>query len=216
VKSRSQAVWCAVLLAGQLTSMFLLLRRADADVYYYKDSVGVLHFTNARRPGALPFLIEPPLARMRIESEVARGIPDSAAYDEIIGEAAKRFRVEPALVKAVIRAESGFNRMATSSAGARGLMQLMPDTAKHHGVRNIWDAQENIEGGCKHLRLLIKRHGNSPERVLAAYNAGSDQVDRYNGKVPPITETQIYVARVMRFRDEYKKREKLAQVARQF
>jgi len=203
------------MLAGQLAAVSLLAASARADVYYYKDSAGVFHFTNVRRPDSVPFLVDAPLTRLRMEEELARPITDSGAYDEIIDKYAKRFNVEPALVKAVIRAESGFNRMALSSAGARGLMQLMPQTARHHGVHNSWDPQENIEGGVKHLRLLIDRHGNNLSRVLAAYNAGSDQVERHKG-IPPIAETQIYVGRVLRFRQEYLKKQRMAQVARQF
>ncbi|MGH7898694.1 MAG: transglycosylase SLT domain-containing protein, partial [Candidatus Binatia bacterium] len=129
MRSRSQVAWCVVVLTGMIAAGFLLPNRVHADVYYYKDSVGILHFTSVPRPGALPFLVDPPpLARMRSDDAAARRIQDTADYDEIIGKSAKRFRVEPALIKAMIRAESGFNRLATSPAGARGLMQLMPQT----------------------------------------------------------------------------------------
>ena len=184
---------------------------ATADVYYWKDKDGVFHFTNTPRPDAMPFMVDEPLQRLR-NDEVADHVPDSADYDDIIGKLAKRFHVEKALVKAVIRAESGFNRMAVSSAGACGLMQLMPGTARGHGVRNIYDAEQNIEGGVRHLRLLLDRHQNNIPRVLAAYNAGSDLVDRYKG-VPPIAETQDYVARVLRYRQQYLKRERTTTVA---
>jgi soluble lytic murein transglycosylase-like protein len=186
---------------------------AAADVFYYKDADGVFHFTNVQRPGSMPFIIDQaPLAQLRADEADAR-VPDTDNYDEIISRLAKRFRVERALVKAVIRAESGFNRLAVSSAGARGLMQLMPDTARHHGVRNIYDAEQNIEGGVRHLRLLIDRHGNNIPLVLAAYNAGSAHIDRYR-RIPPIAETQDYVARVLRFRQQYLKRERMASLAR--
>ncbi len=187
---------------------------AHADVYYYKDAEGVLHFTNTQRPDSVPFMIDKPLVKVRTTEPQAReeDVPDSGDYDRIIGKVSKRFQVEPELVKAVIRAESGFNRMAVSSCGARGLMQLMPGTARTHGVRNIYDAEENIVGGVKHLRLLLDRHGRSLPRVLAAYNAGSYAVDRHGG-IPPIQETQDYVARVLRYRQEYLKKDRMTQIA---
>ena len=193
-----------VLLQGFRTS-------AEADVYYWKGKDGVFHFSNTPRPDAMPFMVDEPVARSR-DDEPSDRETDSRDYDDIIGKLATRFGVEKALVKAVIRAESGFDRMAVSSAGARGLMQLMPATARRHGVRNIYDAEQNIEGGIRQLRLLLERHRNDLPRVLAAYNAGSNVVDRYNG-IPPIAETQDYVARVLRYRQQYLKRERMAAVA---
>lgn len=185
---------------------------ASADVYYYKDAAGVYHFTNVSRPDAAPFIVEHPLTQLP-NVGADRGVPDKDDYDSIINKWATKLRVERALVKAVIRAESGFNCRAVSSAGARGLMQLMPDTARRHGVINIYDPEQNIEGGVRHLRFLLDRHSNNITRVVAAYNAGSDAVDRYHG-IPPIAETQDYVARVLRFRQQYLKRERTSQVAR--
>ena len=207
VGESSHGLYAIVLFAG-LSLASWLATPAAADVFYYKDAEGVFHFTNVQRPGSMPFMVDQPLSNVRGEELDAR-VPDKDNYDEIITRLAKRFRVERALVKAVIRAESGFNRMAVSAAGARGLMQLMPDTARHHGVRNIYDAEQNIEGGVRHLRLLIDRHGNNIPLVLAAYNAGSAHIDRYR-RIPPIAETQDYVARVLRFRQQYLKRERMA------
>ena len=204
----------AVLVAAAGVGFILLqgfASSARADVFYWRDKDGVFHFTNTPRPDAAPFIVDEPLARVRAD-ETSDRVPDSADYDDLIGKLAKRFKVEKALVKAVIRAESGFNRMAVSAAGARGLMQLMPGTARNHGVRNIYDAEQNIEGGVRHLRLLLNRHQNNLPRVLAAYNAGSDLVDRYKG-IPPIAETQDYVARVLRYRQQYLKQERTTTVA---
>jgi transglycosylase-like protein with SLT domain len=203
---------CAMVMCVGLSLLSWLATPACADVFYYKDAEGVFHFTSVQRPGSMPFIIDQPLARLRAETELDTRVPDNDNFDGIISRLAKRFRVERALVKAVIRAESGFNRMAVSPAGARGLMQLMPGTARHHGVRNIYDAEQNIEGGVRHLRLLIDRHGNNMPRVLAAYNAGSYQVERHRG-IPPIAETQDYVARVLRFRQQYLKRGRMAALA---
>ena len=211
VGETSHGLYAMVLCVG-LSLLSWLATPACADVFYYKDAEGVFHFTSVQRPGSMPFIVDQPLARLR-ETELDTRVPDNDNYDEIISRLSKRFHVERALVKAVIRAESGFNRMAVSSAGARGLMQLMPSTARHHGVRNVYDAEQNIEGGVRHLRLLIDRHGNNIPLVLAAYNAGSYQVERHN-RIPPIAETQDYVARVLRFRQQYQKRERMAALAR--
>ena len=184
-----------------------------ADVYYWKDKNGVFHFTNTPRSDTMPFIIDKePLSHLG-DDQVSDRVPNKGDYDALIGKLAKKFKVEKALVKAVIRAESGFNRMAVSPAGACGLMQLMPGTARKHGVRNIYDAEQNIEGGVRHLKLLLSRHQNNLPRVLAAYNAGSYLVDRYKG-IPPITETQDYVARVLRYRQQYLKQERTPAVAK--
>ncbi len=210
--SRISPGWLGVLMSAGFSLAPWLAAPVSADVYYYKDTDGVFHFTNVPRPDGVLFMVDQPTARLPPE-EVDRQTPDTDHYDDIITTLAQRFRVERALVKAVIRAESGFNRLAVSSAGARGLMQLMPGTARRHGVRNIYDPAQNIEGGVRHLRLLIDRHGYNLPRVLAAYNAGSEPVERYRG-IPPYAETADYVARVLRFRREYLKQERLAQLVR--
>jgi soluble lytic murein transglycosylase-like protein len=210
--SRISHGWLAIVMSAGLSVVTWLAALASADVYYYKGADGVFHFTNVPRPDAVLFMVDQPVVRLPPE-EVNQQIPDTDSYDDIITTFARRFRVERALVKAVIRAESGFNRLAVSSAGARGLLQLMPQTARRHGVRNVYDPAQNIEGGVRHLRLLIDRHGNNLPRVLAAYNAGSEPVERYRG-IPPYTETYEYVARVLRFRRQYLKQERLAEVVR--
>jgi soluble lytic murein transglycosylase-like protein len=131
------------------------------------------------------------------------GMPrvDRTEYDDLIREAAELHRLEYALVKAVIRAESDFNRLAVSPKGARGLMQLMPATTKDHLVRNVFVPRENITAGCRHLRMLLDRYGGNLELALAAYNAGIRRVDASG--VPRIAETQQYVDRVLRFRLAY-------------
>jgi len=133
-------------------------------------------------------------------------VPARAAgddFDHIIDELAAQYHVEPALVKAVIRAESGFDPRARSPRGARGLMQLMPRIARHHGVANLQDPRQNIRGGVRLLRLLLDRFDDDAALALAAYNAGGPTVERYGG-VPPYGETRRYVAAVLRFRQQYR------------
>lgn len=125
-----------------------------------------------------------------------------SAYDSMITNAARRYQLAPELIKAVMKAESGFNPSALSSAGAQGLMQLMPETAQALGVNNVWDPQENINGGAKYLRQMLDRYDGSLPLALAAYNAGPGNVDAYEG-IPPFTETQNYVKRVIQYYSDY-------------
>lgn len=127
---------------------------------------------------------------------------ERTAYDELIREAAERHRVEYALVKAVIHAESSFDRLAVSPKGASGLMQLMPTTAASQGVRNAFLPRDNIEGGCRYLRSLLDRYDGSLSLALAAYNAGPERVDAAGG-VPRIAETREYLSRVLDYRLGY-------------
>jgi soluble lytic murein transglycosylase-like protein len=119
-----------------------------------------------------------------------------AGFGVFAREAAERHGVPEKLVLAVIQAESGGNRWAVSPKGARGLMQLMPQTASLLGVRDSFDPAENIDGGVRHLRRLIDRYGNDLRLALAAYNAGENAVGQYRG-VPPFAETQGYVRKVL-------------------
>ncbi|EIC22809.1 soluble lytic murein transglycosylase-like protein [Thiorhodovibrio frisius] len=118
-------------------------------------------------------------------------------YVAIILSEAKRHRVDPNLVHAVIQAESAYRPNAKSPAGACGLMQLMPATARRFGVRDIWDPEQNIGGGVAYLRFLLDRFAGDIPLVLAAYNAGEGAVAKYGNKIPPYRETREYVRKVM-------------------
>ncbi len=115
-----------------------------------------------------------------------------------IERAANRHRLPTSLVRAVVRAESGFQVRAVSPAGARGLMQLMPATAREMGVTDPFDIDQNINGGAKYLRVMMDRFNGDVKLALSAYNAGPGTVAKYNGKVPYV-ETRNYVDRVLRF-----------------
>ncbi len=119
-------------------------------------------------------------------------------YENIIQDTAKRYNLSPQLIKSVIAVESGGNHRAVSSAGAKGLMQLIDSTANYVGVCNVFDPVENIEGGAKYLREMLDRFDGNLELALAAYNAGPGNVIKYNG-IPPFRETKNYIAKVKRY-----------------
>jgi soluble lytic murein transglycosylase-like protein len=125
-------------------------------------------------------------------------LSDQQIIKQNVQRAAAKYNLPPELITAVIRAESNFKVSAVSSAGAQGLMQLMPATAKELGVKNPFDIEQNIDGGTKYLRKMLDRFGGSVRKALAAYNAGPGTVTKYNGRVP-YPETRQYVKRVLRF-----------------
>lgn len=133
------------------------------------------------------------------------GTASAYPYEEIITRHAKQYNVDPMLVKAVIRQESGFRDKVISPAGANGLMQLMPGTAKRFGVSmmDVFKPERNIEAGTRYLAWLLKRFNGNVQFALAGYNAGEGKVDKYKG-IPPYKETRNYVKRVTHFYTLYK------------
>jgi soluble lytic murein transglycosylase len=187
----------ALAIAALAAGLLLPAARADARsaVYTFTVENGVVHFTNVPRDDRYRPLDESALS-LRY-----RRVPMHWQYDGLIGLAARQHQVQPALVKAVIAAESNFDPHAVSHKGAQGLMQLMPGTAEALGVDDPFQPEDNVDGGTRYLRALIERYGDL-ERALAAYNAGPSAVDRHRG-VPPYAETRAYVQRVMTYYRHY-------------
>ena len=171
---------------------------ARGAIYTFTDERGVVHFTNVPR-GDERFRPLPPAATAVPRRSYKA--PSSRRYDPIIHTTARYHGVPPALVKAVIAAESAFDSQAVSRKGAQGLMQLMPATAASLGVHNAFEPEQNVHGGTAYLREMIERFGDL-SRALAAYNAGPTAVDRYGG-IPPYPETQAYVERVLTYYRRY-------------
>jgi soluble lytic murein transglycosylase len=188
---------------GRLAAAFALAGLAAAapagagrPIYAYVGPDGVMHFTDTPRDARYHQLPDPKRAR-----RPHRAPPQRWEYDGLIGLTAREHEVEPALVKAVIAAESNFDPEAVSRKGAQGLMQLMPVTAMDLGVEDPLRPSENVRAGTRYLRQMLDRYGDL-ERAVAAYNAGPEAVDRYGG-VPPYRETQDYVRRVLTYYRHY-------------
>ena len=173
-------------------------RSAGAAIFAFTDEQGVAHYSNVPADARYRIFLVAPQGEGAPTPRVHRLLQKSQVYSNMIDLAAHASRLEPALVRAVIVAESGCDPQAISSRGARGLMQLMPATARQYGVRNAFDPEENIRAGAQYLRDLTDRYQNDLELVLAAYNAGPAAVDQQGGKIPPLKETLAYVPRVLR------------------
>lgn len=182
---------------------------AYADIFQYTDESGVVHFSNVNVDSAKKYRrvrVEPRAANpsrgdsftsasdMQQMTSAAKKLPQ--AYTEIIKTACDRHGVDPALVHAIVKVESDFNPQAISRKGAMGLMQLMPQTALEMNVRNSFNPNENIDGGVKYLRYLIKQYSGNLSLALAAYNSGETAVNKW-GTIPPYRETQDYVQKIL-------------------
>jgi len=184
-----------ILFSGTLALGLVFPSLSSPEIYKYVDGDGVAHLANVPngkynlvlKEGWVPFCLDS---------------ADLEKYDPLIWRAAEKYSVDYALVKAVIKVESNFNPRAISHAGARGLMQLMPETANALRVNDPFHPEDNIEGGVRHLRYLLDIFKGNLHLVLAAYNAGEEAVFRYND-IPPYQETRTYVQRVLKYFRNY-------------
>lgn len=197
---------CMGLTAGAVVTA----QAGDRNNYYaYTDANGTLHVTNVpgRKPGAWKLYrslegssggrTEAGVTSKSRRGPVRLGQERLHRYDSIIAAAAQRYQLPQSLIRAVIHTESNYYAHAVSRVGATGLMQLMPKTAKALGVRDATDPGQNVHGGSRYLRLLANRYDGDMVLVLAAYNAGAGNVEKYGG-VPPFAETRSYVRSVLR------------------
>lgn len=185
---------------------------ALADIYVYRDADGVINYTNippAKNRGKIEKVYREPRRndspQRSVTYQAATPLPAArppAELKSIVAEAAEAYKVDAALVHAIIQTESAYNTYAISPKGARGLMQLMPATAHRYGVRNTFDPEQNIWGGVRYMRDLLVMFKQDVRLAVAAYNAGENAVIRHRG-IPPYDETRTYVQRVMELHLRY-------------
>jgi soluble lytic murein transglycosylase-like protein len=189
-----QALACAI----GLSLIVGICSLSSADIFRYQDKDGVWHFADIKKDTGYKLYLRTP------KKKVSQYIKE---YEGIIAQASQRFKVDPSLVKALIKAESDFDNRAVSDKGAQGLMQLMPETANAMEVANPFSAEENIFGGTRYFSLLLDRFKNDKILAVAAYNAGPEAVETYGG-IPPFPETKSFVAKVLDYYERYKTRTK--------
>jgi soluble lytic murein transglycosylase-like protein len=171
-----------------------------ADIFKYVDEEGVLHLTNVPSIANAKYVLILKEKRVLFRPDI-----NINKLDQIIIGAAEKYKIDSALIKAVIKAESNFNHQAVSRVGAQGLMQLMPATASQLQVEDAFHPEKNIEGGTRYLRYLLNLYRGDLTLALAAYNAGEGTVTKYNNRIPPYRETQNYIKRVLAFYKTFSK-----------
>ena len=188
-----------------LFCVLFLTNPSSAGIYRYEDEDGVIHFTNCPRDPKFRLYIRESKEDVGEESRAVSFLSprDLKLFDSLIFEYSKKYQVDSALIKAIIRAESGFNPQAISRKGAKGLMQLMPETAVRWNVSNVFNPRENIEGGVRYFKYLLSLFNNDLRLSLAAYNAGENIVFEL-GTIPPYRETVDYVRKVLNFYQSYR------------
>ena len=188
--------------------LLLCTAAAQADIYKFVDENNIVHFTNIPNDPRYRVYKRTAPQRVAVPYGSTASTGDATArfheanrrrYSSIVDTAAEQYQVDPALVHAVIMAESGYNPNALSPKGATGIMQLMPGTARRYGVANSYDAASNIRGGTRYLRDLLQMFNNNVHLAVAAYNAGENAVIRHGHQIPPYKETRNYVDKVITF-----------------
>lgn len=174
---------------------------AEADFYQYMDAEGVVHITNVPTSSQYRWMMSEKKAVKPVYD--SGETPSGKRFEDLIYLTSAKYGVDPALVKAIVKAESDFDTRAVSEDGARGLMQLMPETARLMGVRDVHDPEENVDGGIRYLSRLLKMFDWNVPLAVAAYNAGEAAVLKY-GAVPPYSETQNYVKKVLGYQRLYR------------
>jgi soluble lytic murein transglycosylase-like protein len=198
--------------ASALCGLFLLSEISHADIYSKEDEDGTLHFTNLPPAGKdkrkyKVYLKTPPIrmARAGVVPVPASSTDSSryTRYDAWIVEASRTFSIPESFIRAIIRVESDYDPHVVSVAGAEGLMQLMPQTAKRMNVNDSFDPHQNIMGGTRYLRYLANMFSGDMVLTIAGYHAGEGAVTKYRG-VPPYESTQGYIKRVLMHYNKYK------------
>lgn len=179
---------------------------SQADIYKYVDKYGRVILTDKPSHSGFKQLVKTwkGWEERKAVSKNYNWVKNQKKFDPTIRSVAKIYKLPHALLHAVITAESSYDPNAISRAGAVGLMQLMPETAKQYGVSNRRDPRQNIYGGSRYLRYLLKLFNNNLVLALAAYNAGEGTVKKYGNKIPPYKETQNYVNKVIKYYKKYR------------
>ncbi|MCR4301430.1 MAG: lytic transglycosylase domain-containing protein [Sulfuricaulis sp.] len=166
-----------------------------AGIYSFTDTNGILHYTN--KPNNSQYASMKLVGYLPERSDHRVRSTNLMRFSPLVEKAAREHEVDQGLLHAVITVESGYDPHAVSRKGAVGLMQLMPQTARRYGVRNIRDPDQNIQGGARYLRDLMGKFNNDLSLTLAAYNAGEEAVALHGNRVPPFRETRMYVPKVL-------------------
>ena len=193
-----------LVLTALILSSLLFPSTGWSDFFQYTDEEGVVHITNVPTSTKFKWMMEERKPSILSPSNPAYRKLSKQKFDEMISTTASKYGIDPHLVRAIVKAESDYDETAVSKKGAKGLMQLMPETASRMGVKDIHNPAENVEGGIKYLSKLLKMFDWQVPLAVAAYNAGENAVVKYGNRVPPYNETQTYVKRVLHYYSLYK------------
>ena len=194
-------------LSGILLFLCLINNTARGDIYMYIDANGTQNFSNIPSDERYVLtmrteqILQPAKIGLNPDSVISRS--HRKKYTAEIMRAAADYHLDPALLHAVIATESGYRANAVSNKGALGLMQLMPEMARHYGVSDPFNPEQNIRAGAQHLNSLLQHFDNDLNLALAAYNSGEENVLKYGGRIPPFFETRAYVPKVLGLYKKY-------------